>query len=59
MQVAILRIDVTFVLESALEENILYINLLTISQKFQLTYFNHFPPSVPIWHRLGKLSILI
>ena len=23
------------------------------------TYFNPFPPSVPIWHRLAKHSILI
>ena len=26
---------------------------------FTSSYINPFPPSVPIWHRLAKLSILI
>ena len=30
------------------------------AHQFQIIYpFNPFPPSVPIWHRLVKLSILI
>ena len=26
---------------------------------YLFAFFNPFPPSVPIWHRLAKLSILI
>ena len=30
-----------------------------VHSQFFFDRFNPFPPSVPIWHRLAKLSILI
>ena len=34
-------------------------NLLIYSLGVRINRINAFPPSVPIWHRLAKLSILI
>ena len=33
--------------------------ILTQEKRLEEILFNPFPPSVPIWHRLAKLSILI